>query len=199
MTPTINVAIYARVSTADQDCTIQLEELRRYAAARGWAITEEYVDHGVSGAKVTRPALDRLMRDARGARFAAVLVHKLDRFGRSTAHCVASITELRDLGVRFLATSQGIDTDVNNPISRFIITLLAAFAELEREMIRERTALGREHAMKRGVVFGRKRLVIDRQRALDMHQAGASVREIATALGIGSATAHRLLKAPRAQ
>src|SRR5512133_2027092 len=99
------VAIYARVSTQDQTCTMQLGELREYVQRRGWEIAGEYVDTGWSGAKVSRPELDRLMKDARMRRFDAVVVWKLDRWGRSVANCLASIHELTTLGVRWMAVT----------------------------------------------------------------------------------------------
>lgn len=194
-TATLTVALYARVSTKDQDCAIQIAELRQYAAARGWTVAGEYVDTGFSGAKASRPDLDRLMSDARHARFSAVLVYKLDRFGRSLMNCVAGIQALTTAGVRFLATSQGIDTDQSNPTSRLMLHILAAVAEFEREMINERTAAGRLAAQAAGVKFGRKPVIFDRQVARDMAAAGSSVRDIAAALGISVGTAHRTLTA----
>jgi len=64
-----SVVVYCRVSTSDQDCSLQLNELRSYAQRRGWTIAEEYIDVGISGAKASRPALDRLMADASQHRF----------------------------------------------------------------------------------------------------------------------------------
>src|SRR5688572_5374229 len=138
----MRVAIYARVSTADQSCDMQLCELREYTERRGWKAVGEYVDTGWSGAKASRPELDRLMRDASTRRFDAVLVWKLDRWGRSVAHSIKSIQELIALGIRFLAVTQNIDTEESNPMSRFMLHIFAAFAELEREMIRERVTSG---------------------------------------------------------
>src|SRR5271170_1205352 len=90
------VAVYARVSTTDQSCEMQLHELRQYVSRQGFQVFAEYVDTGFSGASASRPELDRLLRDARLRRFEAVLVWKLDRWGRSVAHCVRSIQELVD-------------------------------------------------------------------------------------------------------
>jgi DNA invertase Pin-like site-specific DNA recombinase len=86
--------IYARVSTTDQNCEMQVRELKEYAVRRGWEISAEYVDTGFSSAKANRPELDRLMKDAamRGnARFDSVMVWRLDRFGRSVRNCLDSI------------------------------------------------------------------------------------------------------------
>jgi hypothetical protein len=122
--------LYARVSTTDQSCEMQLRELRDYAVRRGLKVTEEYVDTGWSGTKTSRPELDRLMRDARLRCFDIVLVWKLDRWGRSVVHCIRSIQELVSLGIRFLAATQNIDTDETNPTSQFILHIFAAVAEL---------------------------------------------------------------------
>jgi DNA invertase Pin-like site-specific DNA recombinase len=123
------VAIYARVSTSDQSCDMQLHELRQYVAKRDWQVFAEYVDTGFSGAAASRPRLDQLLRDARLRKFEAVLVWKLDRWGRSVAHCVRSIQELVSLGVRFLSPTESIDTGADSPMSKFLLHLFAAFAE----------------------------------------------------------------------
>ena len=142
----MRTALYARVSTTDQTCEMQLRELREYAARRGWQIAGEYVDTGWSGAKASRPELDRLMQDARMRRFDAVLVWKLDRWGRSVADCIRSLQELASLGIRFLAVTQNLDTDELNPM----LHILAAFGELEKEMIRERVVAGIRNARTKG-------------------------------------------------
>jgi DNA invertase Pin-like site-specific DNA recombinase len=99
---TERVALYARVSTlAGQSPEMQLVELREYAARREWEVVEEYVDHGVSGAKESRPALNRLMNDAKQRKLDVVAVWKLDRFGRSVKHVVVSLADFEALrGVR---------------------------------------------------------------------------------------------------
>src|SRR5690349_18461039 len=125
-------AIYARVSTTDQNCEMQLRELREYAERRSWSVSQEYVDTGWSGAKKSRPALDRMMKDASEHRFDVVLVWKLDRFGRSVLNLVEGLNSLAAAGVRFLATSQNIDTDQANPTAKLIVWILAAVAEFER-------------------------------------------------------------------
>ena len=129
------VALYARVSTSDQSCEMQLHELRQYVQRQGWQVFAEYVDTGLSGAAASRPRLDELLREARLRRFEAVLVWKLDRWGRSVAHCVRTIQELVGLGIRFLSPNEGIDTSAESPMSRFLLHLFAAFAEMEREII----------------------------------------------------------------
>ena len=184
----MRAVIYARVSTADQSCEMQLRELRDYAERRGVEIIAEYVDTGWSGAKTSRPQLDRLMREARLRRFDAVLVWKLDRWGRSVAHCVRSIQELVSLGIRFLAATQNIDTDESNPTSQFILHIFAAVAELEREMIRERVVSGIRTAKASGKSLGRPRRVFRRDEALELREAGMSWRKIAQRMGVPMST-----------
>ena len=185
---TMQAVLYARVSTADQSCQMQLRELRDYAARRGLEVVAEYVDTGQSGAKASRPELDRLMRDARTRRFDAVLVWKLDRWGRSVAHCIRSIQELVSLGIRFLAATQNIDTDETNPASRFLLHIFAAFAELEREMIRERVISGIRNAKINGKSLGRPKRVFRRDEAISMRASGMSWRQIARQLNVPMAT-----------
>jgi putative DNA-invertase from lambdoid prophage Rac len=187
----IQTAIYARVSTSDQNCESQLRELREYVARRGWTITEEYIDTGISGTKSSRPALDRLMADASQHRFDCICVYKIDRFGRSVLHLNQQLATLTSYGVRFVATSQGLDTDQASPTARLLLHILASVAEFEREMIRERVCAGVRNAKRKGKQLGRKRVVFDRSKAIDMHQAGTSIREIAALLGVGVGTIHR--------
>jgi DNA invertase Pin-like site-specific DNA recombinase len=174
---------------------MQVRELREYAARRGWTIVGEYVDTGWSGAKASSPELDRLMRDAAMHRFDAVLVWKLDRFGRSVRNCLDGIESLRSLGVRFVAVSQSIDTDESNPTSRLMLHVLAAVAEFEREMIRERVCAGVRNAKVKGKRLGRPKAVFDRAKAIQLQAAGMSVRDIAAVLEVGRGTIQRALAA----
>jgi DNA invertase Pin-like site-specific DNA recombinase len=160
---------------------MQLRELREYASRRGWPIAGEYVDTGWSGAKASRPQLDRLMQDASKRSFDAVLVYKLDRFGRSVRNCLDGIEALRAHGVRF------------NPTSRLMLHILAAVAEFEREMIRERVCAGVRNARQKGKRLGRPKRVFDRQRAVELRQQGRSLPQIARELGIGLGTVVRAL------
>ncbi|MEP7354200.1 MAG: recombinase family protein [Acidobacteriota bacterium] len=184
----MKIAIYARVSTTDQSCGMQLHELRHYVANRGWQVHEEYVDTGFSGARASRPQIDRLLLDARQRRFDAVLVWKLDRWGRSVAHCVRSIQELVSLEIRFLSASEGIDTSNDNPMSKFMLHLFAAFAEMEREVIRERVRAGQRAAKARGQRVGRPRRVFRRDEALRLRAGGESWRSVAKTLGVPMST-----------
>ena len=180
----MRVALYARVSTIDQNCDLQLRELREYCAARKWEVAGEYVDTGWSGVKATRPELSRLMEDARKRRVDAVLVWKLDRWGRSVADSIRRIQELVSLEVRFIAVTQNIDTDQSNPMARFLLHIMAVFAELERELIRERTIAGVRTARSKGKVLGRPRRVFRRDEVIRLREEGLSWRSISRRLGI---------------
>jgi putative DNA-invertase from lambdoid prophage Rac len=182
------IAIYARVSTSDQSCEMQLHELRQYIAKRGWEVFAEYVDTGFSGAQASRPRLDQLLRDARLRKFEAVLVWKLDRWGRSVAHCVRSIQELVSLGIRFLSPTESIDTGADSPMSKFLMHLFAAFAEMERGIIRERVCAGVRAAKAKGTRLGRPRRVFRRDEALRLRAQGMSWQKVAQALNLPMST-----------
>jgi putative DNA-invertase from lambdoid prophage Rac len=190
----MRIGLYARVSTTDQDCSQQLRELRDYAAARRWDVEGEYVDHAVSGTKDSRPAMNRLMAAARRRAVDAVVCWKIDRWGRSMPGFVSSVQELRLLGVRFIAVTQGIDTDESNPTARLMLHLLAAFAEFERELIVERTRAGLHRARREGRVGGRRPVVVDRNRIARMDEAGLTTRQIGEEIGISASTVCRILK-----
>src|SRR6266545_3702252 len=135
----MKAAIYARVSTFDQEPENQLVELRRYVEARGW-VGQEYVDRGVSGTKDRRPALDALLQDARRRRCDVVVCWRLDRLGRNLKHLVTLLEELQALGVAFVSLAEGIDA--TTPAGKLQMHILAAIAEFERERIRERVLAG---------------------------------------------------------
>lgn len=189
----MQVAIYARVSTTDQNCELQLRELKDYCKRRGWKIVGEYVDTGWSGSKASRPELDRMMRDAAQHRFDCIVVWKLDRFGRSVSNLVDSLNLLSAWNIAFIATTQGIDTSQTSPTAKLILWILAAVAEFEREMIRERVKAGVVTAQHKGVHCGRKKKIFDRSKALALAKKGKSHREIARVLKIGKGTVQRLL------
>jgi putative DNA-invertase from lambdoid prophage Rac len=183
-------AIYARVSTTDQNCEVQLRELREYISNHGWQNAGEYQDTGFSGAKSSRPAFDRLMADAAKRKLDCIVVYKIDRFGRSVLHLNQQLAALTSYGVRFISTSQSLDTDEKNATSRLLIQILASVAEFEREMIRERTLSGIRAAQAAGKVVGRPKRVFRRDEVLRLRdQEGLSWRAIGRQLGIPAMTA----------
>lgn len=189
------VAVYARVSTDDQSCRMQLDELRAYCERRGWRIYGEYVDSGWSGAKKSRPQLDKLMAAAKRHMFDIVICWKLDRFGRSVANLLEQIQELNTDGVRFMCVTQSIDTDDQNPASRLLMQILAAVAEFERSMIRERVKAGLVAAVKRGKKLGppRKFFQEDRDKVIQLHLRGKTLRQIAAECGMSVWTVHSII------
>lgn len=154
---TIKIALYARVSTMDkgQDAEVQLRELRQYAALRGHIVSHEYVDVGVSGTKDSRPELDRMMKDAKTHAFDGVLVWRFDRFARSTENLLASLRILSESNVAFMSFTENADT--STPMGKFVMTILGAVAELERNILIERTRAGMRNAAAKGIHCGRPR------------------------------------------
>ena len=142
----MRAALYARVSTSDQTTDNQLHELRRYAEARGWTVSE-YTDT-ISGAKDRRPALDRLVKDARRRRIDVLLCWRLDRLGRNLKHLVTLLDELSVLGVAFVSLHEGIDA--TTPAGKLQMHILAAIAEFERARIAERVKAGLKRAKSQG-------------------------------------------------
>jgi len=247
----VRVAIYARVSTLDQNCELQIDALRAYLKARKWKLAPipvpskwqphkfrpasktkpnscaickqvalhalhtgryaEYVDSGWSGKNTERPEFQRIMHDARLRNIDCVVVWKLDRWGRSISDSLNTIQELRSIAVRWLAFTQNLDTDESNPMSRLMLNIMAAFAEFEREIIRERTGaglkryredyaegkvgLGRSRRSRSGkdLPVGRPRRVFDRDRARELRLKGVSLQGIADLLKVGRGTVQRLL------
>ena len=188
----MRVAIYARVSTKDQSCEMQLADLRAYCAARGLAPASEYVDSGVSGSKELRPELNLLMNHVRKRQIDLVLVWRFDRFARSTKHLLAALDEFRAAGVGFVSYQENMDT--SSPLGQAIFTIVAAVAQLERDLIRERVNAGVRSARAAGKVLGRPRRVVDRDRISALQAEGNSLRKIAKQLGIGYGTVRERLR-----
>ena len=187
----MRVGLYARVSTKDQTPDPQLDALRQYAQARSLEVQGEYVDHGVSGAKARRPALDEVVAAARKRQIDALAVVKLDRLARSVRHLTELGSELETLGVDLIVLDQGIDT--TTPAGKLLFHVLGSIAEFERDLIRERTQAGIHAARKRGVRMGRPSALDEEklERAQRMREAGKSLRQISRVLGVGVATVHR--------
>lgn len=187
----MRAAIYARVSTVDQEPENQLQELRRYVEARGWASTE-FVDRGVSGTKDRRPALDRLTADARRRRFDVVVCWRLDRLGRNLKHLITLLEEFQSLGVAFVSLAEGIDA--TTPAGKLQMHILGAIAEFERERIRERVLAGLQRAKSQGRRLGRPtRTVPAEARLMAQGHERVSVRDAAKRLGVSRSTAQRWL------
>jgi DNA invertase Pin-like site-specific DNA recombinase len=177
----MKLAIYARVSTNMQSPELQLADLRAYAVARGFAVYREYVDLGVSGSKSSRPELDAMMNDAKKRKFDMVLVWRFDRFARSTRHLITALEDFRSLGIAFVSYQENLDT--SSPMGNAIFTIIAAVAQLERDMIRERVTAGVRRAIQKRGTWGRKAVTIDLSKV-----QGLSTRKAAEVLGVSRET-----------
>jgi DNA invertase Pin-like site-specific DNA recombinase len=168
---------------------MQTRELREYIERRGWTVSSEYVDSGVSGTKETRPELDRLMTDAHRRRFDAVAVWKFDRFARSVSHLLRALETFRALGIEFVSLSEQIDT--STPVGKMVFTILGSVAELERSMIVERVKAGLRNARAKGKRLGRPRSIVDPRKVAHLRAQGVSWRKIARQMGVSARTARR--------
>ena len=195
----IRVGIYVRVSTEDQNTKMQKDDLIAEAHKRGWE-PFIYEDQGVSGAKIARPGLDTLLKDVRNGSLQVVMAWKLDRIGRSTQHLAGIINILLDANVGLVVPTQGIDTSAGsiNPASKLQLNVLAAVAEFERDLIRERTKAGMKVAKDKGIHCGRPTVVRGEKRelakALLADNPNIGIREFGRHLGLNPGTAWRLKK-----
>ncbi len=189
------VAIYARVSTINhgQDVSMQTRELRQFAEARGWTVAGEYIDAGVSGAKDSRPELNRLMADAHKRRFDIVCVWRFDRFARSVSHLLRALETFKALGIDFVSFSEQMDT--STPAGKMVFTVLGAVAELERSLIVERVRAGLRNARAKGKRLGRPHVAVDAAKIAALRSQGLSWARIGEALGLGEGTVRRSAQA----
>src|SRR6266436_7444705 len=195
----MRAAIYARVSTSNngQDPSVQTREIREYCERRGWQIAGEYVDAGISGAKDSRPELNKLMADAHRRRFDAVVVWKFDRFARSVSHLLRALENFNALGVGFVSLSEQMDT--TTPTGKMIFTVLGAVAELERSLIVERVRAGMRNARAKGKRIGRPpRTYLNQDARRSIYEThamgGASLRQLAVRFGTSIGTVQRCIR-----
>ncbi len=189
-----SAALYARVSTLDQNCEVQLQDLRRHAGQR-FAQYREYIDVGVSGAQRHRPQLDLLMKDARKRLFDVVLVWKFDRFARSLKHLIDSLDEFSALGIDFVSCTEGVDT--TTPSGQLLFHIVGAVAQFERDLIAERVRAGMAHARSMGKRIGRPRADVDVEGAAKLRSQGQSWRQIARTLNVPVSRVRRALGRPK--
>lgn len=181
-----NAALYHRVSTVDQNVRLARRELRAAAKARGYHVVLDVEETG-SGASNDRPGLQRVMEAARRGKVRAVFVWKLDRWGRSALDLLKNVTVLRDAGVRFVATTQGIDVGAGGAdaaVGNLVLAVLAGVAEFERAVIVERTRLGMANARAAGKRIGRPPRAVDELALNRLRREGRSWRAIATRMGV---------------
>jgi DNA invertase Pin-like site-specific DNA recombinase len=193
----IRSALYMRVSTVDQHPETQTIELRAFAKQRGYEIAHEYVDHGVSGTKARRPALDEMLKDAHRHRFDVVIVWACDRLARSTKHFLDVLDELNGLGIRFVSQREAIDTD--GPLGRAIVVIISAIAELERSLIVERVRAGMRRAKLDGRRIGRAPLDVDHTALVKDRLSGMSLTNTARKHGLSRASVVRFVRLAQAR
>jgi putative DNA-invertase from lambdoid prophage Rac len=195
MGKSLRTGLYARVSTHDQyTLSLQLDALRTYAAQRGWSIVTEVQE--VGSGSIQRPERELLMTAARRRDVDAVLVWRLDRWGRSVADLVLTLQELNELGVGFVSLTEALD--LTTPTGRAMAGLLAVFAEFEREILRERVRAGIAHARQHGKPHGRPPVARRKAPQVDrLFADGLSQSAIARQLDIGRTSVRRILAGRR--
>lgn len=193
---TKRVALYLRVSTAEQTIDNQRRELEAVAARHGWDVVAVFEDAGVSGAKGrdARPGLDAMMKSVARRDFDMVAAWSVDRLGRSLIDLLDLLRELHAKGVDLYLDRQGLDT--STPSGRAMYQMLGVFSEFERAMIRERVVAGLARARAEGVKLGRKRIEdADALKVAAIRLAraeGKGIRRIARDLGVGVGTVLRV-------
>lgn len=186
--------IYGRVSTKNQDARNQTRELRKVARRHGWKITQEYIDHGISGAKgrEQRPEFDEMMKAAVRKEFDVIMAWSVDRLGRSLQHLIGFLDEIHAKGVHLYLHQQGVDT--TTPAGKALFQMTGVFAEFERTMIQERVKAGLERAKAQGKVLGRPKVSksVERQ-ILKARKQGKGILKIAREVGCGTGTVQRVV------
>lgn len=190
--PALRAALYARVSTHDQQTLpMQNRAMREYAARRGWTVTMQVKEVGSGAAQ--RQMREKLIEAARRREIDVVLVWRLDRWGRSVTDLLTTLQELEHLGVGFVSLTEALD--LTTPAGRAMAGLLAIFAEFEREILRERTRAGLAEARRNGKRLGRPLTAGLRTAEIrKLHLAGVAKAEIARRLQVGRTSVRRILK-----
>jgi DNA invertase Pin-like site-specific DNA recombinase len=186
------VGIYVRVSTKDQSCEMQLNDLQHYAKERGFEVFKVYRDNGISGTKESRPALNELMNDARKKRFDVLLCWRFDRVARSTRHLINILHELRNLNIDFVSFQEAIDT--SNHLGEFFFTIISAMSKLERDIIVERVKGGLRKARANGKQLGRPKKKVDTDKIVEYRRQNKSIRQIANELNLSKGVVQRALE-----
>ena len=192
----LRAALYARVSTNDQQTlAMQNRAMREYAARPGWTMAMQVRE--VNSGATRREAREKLLEAARRREIDLVLVWRLDRWGRSVTDLLATLQELEHLGVGFVSLTEALD--LTTPAGRAMAGLLAIFAEFEREILRERTRAGLAHARANGKRLGRPATAaIHAAEIRKLHRAGVSKSAIARRLQVGRTSVRRILTSKRA-
>jgi DNA invertase Pin-like site-specific DNA recombinase len=190
---TKRIALYIRVSTAEQTVENQRRELQAIAERHGWRIVAEFADEGISGTKGRdrRPGYDRLLRGVARREFDQVAAWSVDRLGRSLQDLVSFLGELHAKGVDLYLHQQGIDTAT--PAGKAMFQMMGVFAEFERAMIVERVKAGLSRARSQGKRLGRPSLAADKEDAVRrLLSGGTGIVKTARLAGVGVSAVQRI-------
>ena len=186
------VIIYARVSTKEQNVDMQVSDLKSYAELRKLKVVEVYIDYA-SGAKSDRVNYQKLFNDVRKRKTDIVLVWKFDRFARSTKELINALEEFNSLGVDFISYKENVDT--STPAGKILFTMISAFAEFERSIIRERVIAGMEKAKARGARIGRPKIPpFTKQKVRILKERGLTYKEIIKQVKISKSAYYEIIK-----
>lgn len=191
---TKRVGCYCRVSTKDQNCDRQIEELREVAENHGWKIVDFYVDEGISGSTKSRPELDRMLSDAISRKFEMVATLELSRLGRSVSHMCQIVDLLKSKNIHLFIKNQNVDT--SSVVGEFFFNILNAISQYEKDLITERVRSGLESARKKGRIGGRPTNLNNdtRDRILELKSKGVGIRKIAGECSVGIQTVYKVIR-----
>lgn len=191
----MRVAVYVRVSTRDQRLLQQFREVRRMVERRGWVITRVYRERRSAKQGAHRPEWERLRKDASRRRFDAVAVWAIDRMGRSTLDVLKAVEGFERRGVELLIVKQKVDT--TSPLGKLLLTILAAFAQMERELISERTRAGMQAARAAGRHVGRVAVLVPREHIDAVLSGERTAASVAQETGISASTIRARVRAAK--
>lgn len=180
--PGIEKDLAKREAKKRQDTDNQLIPLRELVSQRGWLLVNEYVD--VISSVKKRPQFDQMLQDAFAGKFSVLVTVKIDRVARSVPDFVHFLQKMKDYKVRYLAVTQGIDTDESNAAASLLINMLSAIAQFEREIISERVKAGLARKRAKGETWGRAPAAFDAAKAQALIDGGMSIRQAANHLGV---------------
>ena len=190
------VCLYARVSSAKGDCERQLVELREVAENHGWKIVDEYIDQGISGAKKSRPELDRMLKDAISRKFQVVATLELSRLGRSVSNMCEIVDLLKSKNINLFIKNQNVDTATI--VGEFFFNIINSVAQYERDLIKERVISGLENWKRNNPnkKLGRPSNLTSEieNKILEMRSKNMGINKISKACGVGAKTIYKVLR-----
>jgi DNA invertase Pin-like site-specific DNA recombinase len=178
-----HVAIYVRVSTEDQSLDAQLHDLRAFCKARGYENVQEFVDHGISGAKTSRPGWNKCWDLVQKRKVRVLVVHALDRVGRSLGHLVKILNFFSENGLTLISFRENIDLSTAG--GQMLSGIFAVMAQYERSIISERTKAGLRAAKAKGKQIGNRKRYFDKEKAAELRARGWGQIRIARFMGLG--------------